>query len=100
MASAILTVLWPKQFTVYDVRVCEQLKQAGFGDYKQLTHRRPHRIWDGYRAFRAAVCRATPISLSLREKDNYLWGRSAAEQLLRDIEQNFGARPRERRRRE
>lgn len=28
MASAVLTVLWPDEFTVYDYRTCEQLQQA------------------------------------------------------------------------
>ncbi|MGJ9384908.1 hypothetical protein [Salipaludibacillus sp. CF4.18] len=35
MATAILTVLYPDDFTVYDVRVCEQLG----GDHHKLKNR-------------------------------------------------------------
>lgn len=73
MASAILTVLWPDQFTVYDERVCDEL-----GDFRWVVNRSPERVWEGYCAYRDAVQRAAPKQLTLRDKDRFLWGRSAA----------------------
>lgn len=84
MASAILTVLYPDEFTVYDTRVCEEL-----GDYSWLARRAHGRVWAGYLAYRDAVIRATPKDLSLRDRDRFLWGRSAARQLERDIASNY-----------
>ena len=92
MASAILTVLWPDQFTIYDERVCGQLRQAlgARGDYRSLKNRK--HVWDGYRAYLDAVRRVAPPRLSLRQKDRYLWGRSAAQQLERDLRSCFGVK--------
>lgn len=84
MASAILTVLYPEEFTVYDIRVCEEL-----GDFRWLANRAHGRVWGGYVAYREAVIRATPEGLSLRERDRYLWGCSVARQLERDIKSGF-----------
>jgi hypothetical protein len=84
MASAILTVLWPDEFSVYDRRVCEQLN-----DFEWVANRVPRRTWDGYMAFRDAVVAAAPSHLSLRDKDRYLWGRSNAEQLEKDLEREW-----------
>jgi hypothetical protein len=84
MASAILTVLWPDEFTVYDFRVCEQLALdynpdgARFGD-----------IWQRYCTYRDAVIRSAVAGASLRERDRWFWGRSAAEQLRADIARGF-----------
>ncbi len=87
MASAILTVLWPKEFTVYDVRVCEQLgSHERLGDLTDFD-----RIWPGYEAFREEVEKRGEAGLSLRDRDRWLWGISAAEQLERDIQRRFGA---------
>lgn len=45
MASAIATVLYPNDFTVYDIRVCEML-----GDFHGLTYIIKYdRLWDGLR---------------------------------------------------
>ena len=90
MASAILTVLYPDEFTVYDVRVCDTLRDSQAGDFHglaemtQFTH-----LWPRYVAFRAAVAAAAPPGLSLRDKDRFLWGRSFVEQLDADIRQGF-----------
>lgn len=85
MASSILSVLWPDRFTVYDVRVCEELRD--FGWLGKLT--KQSKIWDGYLKYKAAVVEATPIEITLRDKDRYLWGRSAASQLEVDILDQF-----------
>ena len=82
MASAILTVLYPSDFSVYDVRVCRQL-----GAFSQLAGREfSDGLWDEYQQFLSAVKNATPEGLSLRERDHYLWGRSFYEDVVKDIE--------------
>jgi hypothetical protein len=81
MASAILTVLYQDEFTVYDSRVCQEL---GF-EY------RPQRefsdaLWVDYESYREAVIKATPATLKqLRDRDRFLWGRS----LRKDAERDF-----------
>jgi len=85
MATAILAMLWPDDFTVYDVRVCEQLNA-----FDELANRtRFDLVWDGYVKYREAVRLAAPNARSLRDKDRYLWARSAAAQLERDIADGF-----------
>jgi hypothetical protein len=84
MASSILAVLWPEEFTVYDVRVCEELGDFGWVG----TRRSPADVWTGYQACLAAVIAATPSELCLRDRDGYLWGRSAAKQLEADLARN------------
>ena len=85
MASAILTVLYPSQFTVYDSRVCEQLKCFGdLGSPTKFEH-----IWPGYERYRQAVEKSAPRDLSLRDKDRYLWGKSFCEGLRDDIIKRF-----------
>lgn len=84
MASSILTVLWPEEFTVFDVRVCDEL-----GDFHALGNVKAERVWKGYRDYCDAVDRAVPGSLPLRDKDRFLWGRSAARQLVGDIARGF-----------
>lgn len=51
MASAILTVLYPNDFTVYDIRVCDELK-----DFHGLKHTTNfENIWSGYQAYKQNV---------------------------------------------
>ena len=90
MASAILTVLWPDEFTVYDRRACAEV-----GGFHRLGGRsRCERVWDEYLAFRAAVRREAPAGLSLRDADRYLFGRSRWKDLGSRIEQGFSKAPR------
>ena len=85
MASAILTVLYPDDFSIYDIRVCEQL-----GDFKNLAAKRPFvRLWEVYQAYLDAVRKSTPQHLSLRDKDRWLWGKSFIEQLESDLKRGF-----------
>ena len=85
MASAILTVLYPDDFTVYDQRVCGQL-----GGYHQLKNSRDFEtLWEEYQKFKSDVQKVTPAELSLRDKDRYLWGKSFCEQLTNDIRLGF-----------
>ena|ERR1700732_2282033 len=58
MASAILTVLWPKYFTVFDVRVCEEIKF-------QIVKR--ERMWQRYSRYRESVRRSVPSAPRLRD---------------------------------
>lgn len=82
MATAILTVLNPEEFTIYDTRVCESL-----GDFEKLANKTKFEtIWDGYQNFRNAVRNHAPSHLSLRDQDRYLWGQSFYNQLNHDIE--------------
>ena len=86
MATAILTVLYPKEFTIYDRRVCDAL-----GEFHRLANRvNPKTMWEGYVEFREAVVGAGPKHLSLRDKDRYLWAKAVADQLDRDIRNRFG----------
>lgn len=85
MASAILAILYPLDFTVYDVRVCEIHK-----DFKNLKDTKNFEdIWMGYSAYICAVWKSAPIAKTLRDKDRYLWGKSFATQLKRDIKNGF-----------
>jgi len=89
MASAVLSVLYPDEFTVYDVRVCEMLKAfKGLSEVSKFERR-----WERYLQYRDAVHRAAPGGLSLRDKDRWLWATSFADQLEADIERNFVASP-------
>jgi len=89
MASAILTVLWPEEFTVYDVRVCGELAGANLENFKRLVNLAPGRVWTKYCEYREAVRRSVTEPLTLRDKDRFLWGRSAAKQLIEDISKGF-----------
>lgn len=82
MASAILSVLYPDEFTVYDDRVCKELK--GFKHLGQLTA--AQRIWPDYEAYMRRV-RASRSELSLRDCDRLLTGQSMGKQLESDIEE-------------
>lgn len=87
MASAILTVLYPTDFTVYDVRVCEELN-----DFRKLKDIRDiEKRWVDYKSYCKAVEAAVSEPLSLRDKDRWLWGKSFATQLQIDIQRNFKA---------
>ena len=72
MASAILTVLSPKVFTVYDVRACQQIKPIE--DFTKLGNCENFaKVWDGCIRYVAAIYAALLQDLSLRDKDRVLW---------------------------
>jgi hypothetical protein len=85
MASTIVSVLWPLEFTIYDVRVCEILKADGFGDFDNLKNLGMKSLWPRYVEYLNAVKKAVPGKKSFREMDQYLWGKSAALQLKNDL---------------
>lgn len=86
MASAILTVLYPDEFTVYDMRVCEALR--GFHSLADVDEFDD--LWAQYCKFCSGVKLTAPRDLSLRDHDRWLWGKSFAEQLARDVSTCFG----------
>ncbi|HET8898953.1 MAG TPA: hypothetical protein VFN09_09315 [Rhodanobacteraceae bacterium] len=92
MASAILTVLYPDRFTVYDYRLCEQLEQLGQGTFKMLADKADlAAIQHGYQTFIKAV-RCVQASLrieTLRDTDRYLIARSMANDLTQAIQHRF-----------
>ena len=89
IASAILSILYPAQFTIYDVRVCEELVDLGYDNFAPIKNIVHQNQWPDYERFMQAVRQATPVGISLREKDRWLWGRSFARQLEVDIDGRF-----------
>ncbi len=84
-SSAILTVLYPTKFTIYDYRVCEILE-----DHKYLDRRKTESLIGGYfKEFIPAVKEKCKKYRRLRDKDRYLWGMSFAKQLEKDIDRGF-----------
>ncbi len=84
MASAILAVCWPEEFTVYDYRVRDQIKgfpKSNTGNFEKL--------WEHYEEYKTKVTKLVPIGLSLRDTDRYLYGKSNAVQLKKDIRTSF-----------
>lgn len=87
MASAILTVLYPQEFTVYDYRVCDAI--GACHDLQNKT--KFESVWQGYLDFRQRVESCAPAELTLRDKDRFLWGKSFWEQLNDDVTRGFSA---------
>ncbi len=86
IASAILSVLWPDKFTVYDDRVCEQLG----GDYNTIQDKaRFEDLWNGYNRYTEAEQNMLPEVAILRDKDRVLWAKSFEKQLNNDIAMLF-----------
>jgi hypothetical protein len=91
MASAILTVFYPDEFTVYDVRVCAALAAQGVRGMERVrTITDVDRQWAEYQRFVEAVRAATPGVAMLRDKDRALWGLSFGEDLDAKILNRFG----------
>ena len=85
MASAILSVCWPEDFTVYDYRIRERLP-----DFPKLNNWASfEKNWEGYNNYKAKVLEIAPADLNLRDKDRYLYGESKALQLKKAIGQLF-----------
>jgi len=75
MATAILTVLYPDNFTIYDKRVCGQIS------FKETNSRKKY-----YYDFLPRIKEITQRQdLSLRDADRYLWGKSFYEDLKKFI---------------
>lgn len=83
MSSAILTVLYPDVFTIYDIRVCEQLNKHFAKEPKDFYKIQDlvnfNDLWDGYCGFLEKVQEFAPKEFSLRDKDRWIWGKSFME---------------------
>ncbi len=80
-ASAILTVLYPDTFTIYDRRVCEAL-----GAFDRLANMKwSVELWWEYQHFIDAVRAAAPSGLSLRDCDRWLWGRDKGKAMRAEL---------------
>jgi len=88
MTSAILTILYPDQFTVFDVRVCEMLGFDG-QSLKRAESTKFSKVWAAYCDYLERVRATYPRLNSLRDKDRALWAKSAGDQLKRDIARSF-----------
>lgn len=87
-ASAILTVLYPKRFTVYDYRVVEREELKRF---KNFGSEKPERKAVRYLEFIETV-KALTLEREfkdLRSRDRYLWGRSRYISMILDIKSGF-----------
>ena len=84
MASAILSLLYPDNFTIYDIRVCDT-----FPNHKGLDNLTFEKLWVGYCNYIESVKNYGAENLSLRDKDRLLWGKSFYEQLESDLKANF-----------
>ena len=76
MATAILTVLYPDDFSVYDIRVRNQL------DIKDFSGRKDE-IEKYFNEFLPVVKKQ--LGKSLRDKDRYLWGKDFYNALVKFI---------------
>lgn len=88
MLSAVLTVLFPDRFTIYDYRVCSHPE---FKEFEKLAYKmvNTEKYWELYQDYKKAVIRNTPSWMNLRQKDQYLWGKSFALQLMNDVQKQF-----------
>jgi len=84
MASAILAVCYPDDFALYDYRVRDQIK-----DFPDLTTTNIDKLWEGYQEYIANICKLAPDQKQLRDKDRFLYGKSNAVQLRKDIRDSF-----------
>jgi hypothetical protein len=84
MASAILAVCYPDVFALYDYRVRDQIKH-----FPALTTTNIDKLWDGYQEYIANICKLAPEQQKLRDKDRFLYGKSNAMQLRKDIQCSF-----------
>lgn len=88
-ASAILSVLYPDDFSVYDYRVCDILKECLKTDkYHKIKYWIFERLWDGYLDYLNQV-KLISGKKNFRDADKYLWGKSFYTQLQKDIKNHF-----------
>lgn len=83
IASAVLTVLYPEGFTIYDFRVCEHEKLKKFKNIGDISNK--DKKIKKYFEFRDAVKNIPLKNKSLRFKDKCLWGKSFHDELKDDV---------------
>lgn len=69
-ATAILAILYPDDFTVYDQNVCKEV-QCRYTPWRDFSDK----LWNQYEEYQRAVAQNAPQNLTLRDKDRYLTGR-------------------------
>ena len=79
MASALLTVLYPEEFTVYDQRVRGQLEMDDFAYNNDVVER----YFNEYIESVKKKVKDLGFSLSLRDCDRLLWGKSWYEDMYK-----------------
>jgi hypothetical protein len=84
MASAILAVCYPEAFALYDYRVRDQIK-----GFPKLTTTDFDELWKGYEKYIKKICKLAAQQEGLRDKDRFLYGKSNAVQLRKDIQRAF-----------
>jgi len=90
MASAILSVLYPNDFYIYDFRVCDILKEEYKTDkYHRVKNWIFERLWNGYEEYLQKTLDVSRKD-NYRSADKYLWGKSFSQQLEKDIKNRFG----------
>lgn len=88
-ASAILSVLYPNKFSVYDIRVCDMLKEKHHHDeFHKMCNWKFENLWPKYEDYLKAVKKLSGKS-NYREADKYLWGKSFYNQLESDVRGRF-----------
>lgn len=80
-ATAILTLLYPEDFTVFDWRVC---KEVGVNYPSWSSKSFSDALWEYYISFKKAVEETGPQLLSLRDKDRFFIGRSNRRTISED----------------
>ena len=85
-ATAILSALFPEEFTFYDVEICGKLDD--FRNIGNLTCFED--VWIGYHAYNQKVQQSLSESFSLCDKAPNLWIESFSTQLIKEIESGFG----------
>lgn len=73
MATAILTVLYPERFTIYDIRVRGQIKMKDFSGRKDQIEKYFSEFLPKIKQFSNGK--------NLRNNDKYLWGKSFYQDL-------------------
>jgi len=87
IATAILSVFYPEDFTIYDVRVAGELGNLPDPGAVRDNNER----WNRYSRYLDGVrqcCHDNNLP-SLRDADRWLWGRSVCLQLNDDLERGF-----------
>jgi hypothetical protein len=80
-ATAILSLLYPDEFTVYDTLVCGEINHR-YRPYLSFSDA----LWKGYEEFRQKVIAATPPNLTLRDRDRFLIGRATRKSIEKDCQ--------------
>jgi len=82
-ASAILAVLYPEDFTIYDVRVRGVIAFPRVAE--AYSENAWARTWQSYLEYKNRVIEKAPSNLSLRDKDRYFWGKSLSIDIESDL---------------